>query len=452
MNKIYDTNSDFSFAMDISKSYAIYESGDDDNIVMTDMMIKGVASSTRKDLQGDQFSRDGLESIREAIENGIENADGERVRVPLLSGHKPEWEDVIGEIVKAEIDNEDNLWITARLDEDSNKAQELYRKLSKKKVKLGLSVKGTVTKYKLKWDEVLNKQFPIFDNLLVKEISVTQQPVNPSPYPLAIAKSLRDDPNYAIALEENMTEVTKSGEDTFVHPAQADNNTELKNVEGEVAAEQNENAAEAANVELSNENIEEVVENTTLETSEAPAEPQRVSDVPAEDSNANDVPEGYVAHPQSGSDTQDAPTQEVTTDPASADPVQKLTSTLNELLEQIRSAQSELETLKAKNEPVETQKAMTAETATLDADLDTRIATAVAKAFETVGINALVKEVEVMKSSVESLSAQPADRSISVSKAKDEQDANDPVVRYKELIDSGLDPLTAAMSAAYKRK
>ena len=455
--KTFDTNTDFSFVMDIAKSFSHIEHiGDTTN---TTMFIKGVASSTRRDLQKDRFSRQGLENLQKALEEGILNDSGERVRVPLRSGHREEWEDVLGEIVKAEIDDEDNLWITAQLDEDSYKAQELYRKLSKGKVKLGLSVKGQVTQYHFEWDNDIQKSLPVFNNLNVKEISVTQKPVNPSPYPLAIAKSLLADPNYETALEESMKDVTKSGTDEVLHPAQAENNTELVNLQEDEGKVQLDNAAADANLELRDgERVAQtIVDNTTVDAPDAPQEPQRVATTPAEDANANDVPAGYVAAPHSEAVVhQEAQVAEVaSTDPQSADPVAKLAGSVEALLSQVQAIQAELATLKT---PIEAQKAE-ADTATPqesevegDNDLDARIALAVTKALEATGFKTLVQELEVVKGSVQELASQPVDKSIAVQKAKDEEDDNDPHVRYRALRQGGTNPIRASLAAAYTPK
>lgn len=448
--KTYDTNIDFSFVMDIAKSFAQVEHVD--GTPQTTMFIKGVASSTRRDLQDERFSREGLVSLEKAFNEGILDDDGNLVRVPLRSGHKQEWEDVLGEVVKAELDQEDNLWITAQLDEDSYKAQELYRKLSKNKVKLGLSVKGQVTQYHFEWDKEIQKALPVFNHITPRELSVTQKPVNPSPYPLAIAKSLLADPNYETALEESMKDVTKSGTDEVLHPAQAQNNTELVNLQEEEGKVQLDNAAADANLELRDgeDVVTKVVDNTTLDTTEAPAEPQTVT--PAEDSNAQaaqtKVPAGYVAAPNSEAVVQEETTQEVTTAPATSDPVDKLSNSIGDLLAQVQALQAELESLK---KPVEAQKALT-DTATQEENLDDRITLAVTKAFESLGLPTLVKELDVVKSSVQELASQPVDRSISVQKAKDEEDNNDPLVRFRNLKEKGFNPLAASIHAAYDKK
>jgi hypothetical protein len=347
--------------------------------------------------------------------------------------------------------------VTAELDSDSSKANDLYRKLSRgnkngRKVKLGLSVKGQVTDYDLVYDHEIQKSVPQFNNLIIKEVSVTQQPVYPTPYYLAISKSLTSDPGYAQALEESMTNIEKS--DTVVHPALSDNNTEQKNIEGDVAAEQNQNAAEDANVPLQDVTETEaaqVVANTQVETSEAPSEPQRVSETVAEDSNANDVPPGYVASPSSESEQQEAVAQEVSTDPAQAEPAQSLQASIEALAQMVASLREQVEALQ--NPPVEAQKAQTEEVVaepaipTEDEILNEKISIAVVKAFESLGLKKIADEVEVVKSTIADIASQPNNKSISVSKAKDPQDDNDPMAKFQRLKSSGKDSISAAFHA-----
>lgn len=455
--KQYNSNTDFSFVMDVAKSFTQVEADG------PRMIIKGVASNTRRDLVGDAFTRQGLESIKQAIEEGIIDSDGDRVHVPLRSGHGEEWEHVLGDIIKAEIDDEENLWITAELDEDSSKAHDLYRKLTKgnakgKKVKLGLSVRGKVTKYHFVWDPELGKQVPRFDNMLIKEVSVTQKPANPTPYPLAISKSLLNDPGYAQALEESMDDQTPK--DMVIHPAQAADTTELKNVEGEAAAEQNEIAADQANIGLQESTPEaDAVAEGNIETPQAPSEPQRVSDTPAEDSDSNDVPAGYAAVTTPESEPQEAAPQDVAvvTEPVVAEPSDSLKTQIDALIAQIEALRGQVESLKAQP-PVEAQKALEEvtepaipEPVAEEVSLDERIALAVTKAFETMGLATVAKEVEAVKSLVDEMSQQPNDKSISVIKAKDEQDMNDPMAKFKTLRESGKDSISAAFGAAVRR-
>lgn len=85
--------------------------------------------------------------------------------------------------------------------------------------------------------------------------------------------------------------------------------------------------------------------------------------------------------------------------------------------------------------------------------VDEQVTLAISKALENLGFGSLSKiadELTVVKSGLADLAEQPVDRSISVSKAKDEEDQNDPFVRMRGLKEKGLDPLSAAFGSLTK--
>lgn len=453
---------DFSFAMNIAKS----------STASTDkMVIRGVASGTLRDRQGDKFSIKGLEAIKKSIEDGLVDPEsGEWSHIPLRSGHRTEWEDVLGYITKSWLDTENNLWIEAELDEDSSKAQELYRKLSKGKVKLGLSVRGQVTDYHYDYDPDIQKAGVFFDNLLTKEISVTSQPVYQAPYPIAIAKSIMSDPQYQEGLEEFMSniDVSKAGEDYVSLPARENEQAEVNEVVAEnVVAKQAEGVVDAD----TNENDPRVVASEQLarglsgdDTATEPNEAQAENVADAGNSDHTQAPkEDYVAPatPNVESTEQEASQQEnsdAVADPAQNDDLaaqlRKLQEAFDELKSMVAGAQ---EAKKAESEPiveetpVEVTKADTSSQLSPEA-IQAQVVSAVKATFEELGLVQALKDVEVMKSAVEELSSQPIDRSISVQKAKDDSDDNDPLVRYRKLIEAGEDPIMAATSTGFNRR
>lgn len=391
---------DFSFAMTVAKA----EGEETPEGVIKTMRIKGVASNTRRDLEDHQFTVQGLESIKKAIEDGLVDEDGDWSQIPLRSGHRGEWEDVLGYVTHAEIDDQQNLWITAELDPDSSKARELYIKVSKgnvhgRKAKLGLSVKGQTTKYHFGMDPEAKRRVTYLDNLLVEEISVTQKPKNPTPYSLAIVKSILADEE----LEQSMTEeldITK-GEDVREHPA-------LVKTEEELAEEAANAAAEAA------------------------------------------------AH-QHVSNESEAPVQEVTTEPVVAEPNQNadLVAQISALTQLVQSLQADVAAIK--NQPTSVQKAIedepvvTAESVLpqQDENLDQKISVAVTKAFSDLGIASQITNLQTV---LDTLSQQAQDKSFSVSKAKDDEDSTDPTVIMNKLIEEGADPLAAAFTTLRQRQ
>lgn len=436
----------FKFPMTITKAYDEQNT----NGEITKMIIKGVASNTRRDKENHQVTFEGLESIKTAIENGIIDEDGEWSPVPLRSGHREEWEDKLGDIVKAEIDDDENLWIVAELDIDSSKARDLFIKVSKgnasgRKPQLGLSVKGKATKYRFGVDPESSQRVTFLEKLTIDEVSVTSKPKNPTPYPLAIYKSL-------LPLEESMKNVTETPETDQI--AQAIEKAQ------EIANNQ------AAPVQVPDQPAEvQAVANPTTEHSETMQEQaaEQAEEVIQRDP---EVPPGYALHPHSQAAEQaqaqanadagvvtETVVQEVSqTEP---DAVARVSETLNTLVAAIDQLRTEVEALQNQN----VQKALpdaeaTSVTLAADNDMENRVTLAVTKAFSDelnkLGLGTLVNDIQVVKSQLEELQAQPFDRSIAVSKAKTE-DESDPYVRMRRLVENGLDPIAAATRTAYNK-
>lgn len=453
---------DFSFAMNIAKS----STADTDK-----MVIRGVASGTLRDKQGDKFSVKGLEAIKKSIEDGIVDQEtGEWGHIPLRSGHRTEWEDVLGYVTKSWLDPESNLWIEAELDEDSSKAQELYRKLSKGKVKLGLSVRGQVTDYHYDYDPDIQKAGIFFDNLLTKEISVTSQPVYPMSYPIAIAKSLISDPQYQEGLEEFMSniEVSKADKDYASLPGRENEQAEASEVvEQEVVADQDAAVVDAEKSETDPRvEASEAIARGLTGNEDTATEPEEVKVVEAVADAGNvetkQAPEDdYVALPNTESTPQEASQQEnsdAVADPAQNDDLAEKLATLQVAFDELKALvanQGTQEAKKAESEPVveetpvEVTKADSSSQLSPEA-LQAQIVSAVKATFEELGIVKALKDVEVMKGAVEEMSGQPVDRSISVQKAKDSEDENDPLIRYKKLVEQGEDSIMAAMSTSFR--
>lgn len=473
---------DFSFAMNIAKS----ASADTNK-----MVIRGVASGTLRDRQGDKFSVKGLEAIKKSIEDGLVDPDsGEWSQIPLRSGHRTEWEDVLGYVTKSWLDPEQNLWIEAELDEDSGKAQELYRKLTKGKVKLGLSVRGQVTEYHHDFDPDIQKAGVFFDNLLTKEISVTSQPVYPMPYPIAIAKSLTNDPQYQEGLEEFMSkqEVSKAtGDDYQSLPAREnDKAANSEPVEQAVESKQEAGVVDANNqnttqtqqsdprTEASQAVVRGLVGDNAADKAADPENVRQAEEPQTQNANAgNEEParaeagNDYIAAPTGVEGTQQEASQQENSD-AVADPAQSedtslrgavsdIAAAVGTLAKAVENLQTQVDDVK-KSGTQEVQKAESEATPKADTgvqlspeNLQTNIASAVKAAFDDLGLTKIMEDVEVMKSAVSDMSGQPVDKSISVQKAKDEQDNNDPLVRYRRLIDEGEDPIMAATSAGFNR-
>lgn len=441
-------NDNFTFAMTLAKAYG--ES--DEQGEPTRMAIKGVASNTNRDKDGHRMTIEGLNSIQKAIEDGLFDEDGEWDYVPLLSGHKSEWEDKLGSITKAEIDDSENLWITAELDPTSNKAKELFIKVSKgnavgRKPQLGLSVKGKATKYRFGIDPETQDKVTYLDHVLIEEVSVTSKPKNPTPYALAIAKSL------TYPTEDTMEKDVTTALDPIaqaVEKAQEslENEAQVAFTDGTEANAAPQAAAEAQPAAV-------VPSEPLVDANPTTAEAEALSAEQAEAANHERtqgvaaVPPGYAAHPAQAAEQQAAPTQEVQTQPV-AEAAAESTVT-QDILRQL----DELRAMVEKMHVPEVQKAETATTPATPVALDTAnlaeiVALAVSKALEDKGVTTISDELAVVKGAIEALQNEPNDRSLSVSKAKTE-DEHDPFARMKSLREKGTDPIQAALSVAYDR-
>lgn len=427
------TNDGFKFPMTITKAYEETTT----NGTITKMVIKGVASNTRRDKEDHQMTIDGLVSIQKAIEDGIFDEDGEWSPVPLRSGHREEWEDKLGDIVKAEIDDDQNLWIVAELDVDSSKARDLYVKVSKgnangRKPQLGLSVKGKAIKYRMGIDPETNTRVTFLEKLTIDEVSVTSKPKNPTPYPLAIYKSL-------IPSEESM-----KNEQSVQLPQSA---------QVDQIAQAVQKAHDDANAQTYTDGTEnEVPQNPT------PAEAEARQEVVAEEATheRQEVPAGYVVAPHSASVETPQENVQQESQPAEADSVSRLASSVEALTNLVTQLRGDVDALRNQNvQKAEPDAQATSVALAHDEDIEARVTVAVTKAFtdqlEKLGLGTLVNEIQVVKSKIEELQMQPNDRSIAVSKAKTE-DANDPYVRMRRLVEDGLDPISAATRSAYAGK
>lgn len=477
MGTIKPKDNNFSFTMNIAKSFTMVEDDGEEKLI-----IRGIASGTERDRQGDSFSREGLLSIKKAIEEGLVDDDGEWSQIPLRSGHRTEWDDILGWVTKADIDEDNRLWIEAELDKDSSKALDLHRKLTRgngngRKVKLGLSVRGTVTEYHFGFDPEVKKSFPRFDKMSLREISVTQKPVYPTPVYLAIAKSLTADPEYQQGMEESMSQA----EDQNVQVEKAEEDSFTPRAFTEEGMEETSKAVEAARTEGANEKdstVNEAAEEVNQHNEDAsespryeePNLPQEVEDRVETDSDVredgannnennseveNKIPEGYVAIGGNvASEAKPEENQEVTTDPEKTSELDDIRSSIDQISELLSGLKSEVDNIQSSREvqkaqPEETPEATPEETSD---DMNSRIAIAVASAFKELGLDKLSGEVEAVKSAVDEMSHQPVDKSISVRKAKDEEDENDPTVRYRRMIEDGVDPIRAGLMASGRSK
>ena len=135
--------SDFKINLAITKAFARV----DKETGQTKRYIGGLASGTNLDLEDERMAESAIMAFRRAIEEGMFLHDGQWSLIPLRSGHREEWDDILGWITKAEVDEFWNLYIEAELDPTNPVATGLYEKLTRpaergKPLQMGLSVGG----------------------------------------------------------------------------------------------------------------------------------------------------------------------------------------------------------------------------------------------------------------------------------------------------------------------
>lgn len=254
--------SDFKITCAIAKAYERQENG------IRRRLIGGLASGIGTDLDGERMAESAIQAFRKAIKDGMTLPDGQWSYIPLRSGHRNEWDDVLGWIVDAEIDKDHNLWIEAEIDQENPVADGLFRKLTKpsehgKPLKLGLSVGGSVLKAGYEWNDDLNEFTKTYYDVQLREVSVVSQPAYPTSYLVALNKSVNWDalrPETQEALVKAQVEEGQS----VVPPVPSD---EL--IDAAPAALEQENTMEEKTTK--NDDLELVAEEMTKTTDE-PAE------------------------------------------------------------------------------------------------------------------------------------------------------------------------------------
>lgn len=393
-------NNNFKFEMNIAKAETNTEGK---------MLIKGLASGLQRDRQDERFSEEGILSMKKAIEDGIVDEDGNWSEIPLRNAHQKEWDADLGWVTKGEIDEDHNLWITAELDEDNPDAVKLYKSLTRPKrngrmVKLGLSVQGAVSKYRKVFDPEISKSTLLFDAIRLNEISVTRAPVYPTPYFLAIAKSL--------LAEEEDTTMTSIGEvvnndGIEVEAVKADADEVIAEVATEVVAEEVTKSEEDVTEDTVTDSEPEVTQSITLES---------LADQLKQLSTMV-----LALHSVEKSETVEAPTEEVAT---------------------LESESATLETDVQKSESG-------IDLAVVGRIMDEKITEAFGAVLTTFA--EFSNKIDDISKSLKEIEAAPADKSIAVRKAKEEQ-TDDFSKLYEKYIKEGQSPITASVRAQFEAR
>lgn len=151
----------------------------------TNDTLTGIASTLSVDRDGERMSDNALKEMAdEIIRNGVN----------LFSNHEHQWQNTLGVVKNAKVEN-NQLKIGIFLD-DPNINPQVTQLLTKMKrgIKLGLSVGGTVTKERFELDKSTNRKVKVIDGVKLFEISVVGIPSNSDSFmslPQAIGKSMK---------------------------------------------------------------------------------------------------------------------------------------------------------------------------------------------------------------------------------------------------------------------
>jgi len=146
--------------------------------------LVGIASTLSVDRDTERMSENALTDMRnQIITSGVN----------LFGNHQHDWENTLGVIKEASLNN-NQLGIKIFLDseETNNKVKMLKEKL-KRGIKLGLSVGGSVTKVREEYNKELHTKVKVIDGVKLYEVSVVGIPSNADSFlslPQAISKSL----------------------------------------------------------------------------------------------------------------------------------------------------------------------------------------------------------------------------------------------------------------------
>jgi len=410
-------STDFKLTMPIKKSYRKDIDG------VSHMYIAGLASGVNLDYHGEKMAKSAIHAFAKAIEEGIYLPDGELSLIPLRSGHRDEWDDVLGYVTKAEIDSDFNLWIEAELDEDSSTARDLFTKLNSpprpnKPLKLGFSVGGKIKKASYDWDETIKARVKVIEDVLLREISVVGSPAYPTAYVEALQKSVKwDELSQEQVQESNMTQTDVQGQKVEETDAAVVKSTE-ESSDAQTVVKSDESAADVKTEESQNDSV-------TKNTEEAPAETQDTE-----------------------TDVTKSETVEVT--PLEAT-VEALVKSVQTLTASVLAITDRLE--KSSDTPAEVEVVVTeTQEETVEKALETRVAESIESLlfkFKTETIDVMASELQAVKQSLEDISGQPLDKSVAVHSAKQEEDKS-PLAQFEKSIANGDSIFGAAVKAGLR--
>lgn len=166
-------------------------------------ILRGVISTSSRDVDGDIITANGLQSMADQINKSQS--------VPVVTSHNHEFTDEIGTLKKAWLDDEKSqCWVEAELDNDDPMAQRVAAKLAKGR-KAGFSIGGNATKFNrnsVHWN---------VDGVSLRHVMITSRPKNSDTFALALRKALEELEKSDVSKEERDKHATyfENGEGKF---------------------------------------------------------------------------------------------------------------------------------------------------------------------------------------------------------------------------------------------
>ena len=431
-----DVYGQFHLALPIQKSYSVTENGE------TKMVIAGVASGVSVDLESDRMTDAAIHAFQTAVEKGIVDKDGQHSLIPLRTGHRKEWNDVLGYVTKATVDENKNLWIEAELDETSSVARDLFHKLRVgsrpgKPLKLGFSVGGFITKARNEFDTLSKKMVRVIEDVLLDEISVVGQPAFAPSFVDVLNKSTRweDVPTYY--QEENSMTLRESTAKRVAEELQKD----TQPVDPSTARVADE--APQPNDNVNTDNVAQV--DAAAQVVDPVADEEAAREAAAEQARAQAGVTDAQAQPEAQPQATGVQAEGTTPDNAGAttpsddnalkelqDQVRALQDSVTQLLaaqqntnvsvgqvpDAAQAAQPEVAQTQPQGEPVQKAETIMVTPDVLKKSTEEFIVTAVTNAmlaFKTECLEPLTKEIDGIKATVEQIAQTPLDKSVSVS-------------------------------------
>jgi hypothetical protein len=239
-----------------------------------DMIIEGVASTPDVDSHETIFN----ENCQEGFEIDVNTNAGTDDPVVIEVEHLGEVEPMnhLGALTKANVTNNSELFIRAKLDPKNPKAVYYFDVMSNPDPKLGrpkrlgLSINGTVEEAHWEYNEELGKQIRVFDRVVLKKVGIVRSPSNPNTWVEKLVRSYNWNSSKENIMEENQT---TQDEVTTVTTEEVTTEVREEVTEPEVTTEEvvSNNGASEPDAETET-RTEETAEETVVEATETPVE------------------------------------------------------------------------------------------------------------------------------------------------------------------------------------